>query len=296
MQWSGLAPGALAVRQASGSPLYAMTNLEITSTVSSFLNEKTLNGFHPARGMVLARQLPVEELTPTDLDMITHPNTKTKEWIPRPALVDMEPVLRMATGHRCSVYGESLVSPKLIHWTIDEAQLLVSFGSVLVPRRASAFNVVMLLGNHEARRLIQQAAVELRSMIPLNGSRVTATMPMGYGTDTVQLAYARACLFKANCTMLLDANSEPSAERLQDYLELMHSVELNIDTPQEKLGWTQSMTKPGEMNLCLGQGFPLLRYEANEPISWEIKSIIDAQSVARVQELMSLMFGCEFKP
>ena len=272
-----------------------MPNLEITSTVSSFLTEKTLEGFHPVRGMVLARQLPVEELTPTDLDMITHPNTKTKEWIPRPALVDMEPVLRMATGHRCAVYGESLVSPKLIHWTIDEAQLLVSFGSVLAPRRASALNIVMLLGNHEARRLIQQAAVELRSMIPLNGSRVTATMPMGYGTDTVQLAYARTGLFKANCTMLLDANSEPSAERLQDYLELMHSVELNIDTPQEKLGWTQSMTKPGEMNLCLGQGFPLLRYEANEPISWEIKSIIDAQSVARVQELMSLMFGCEFK-
>ena len=272
-----------------------MTNLEITSTVSSFLTEKTLEGFHPVRGMVLARQLPVEELTPTDLDMITHPNTKTKEWIPRPALVDMEPVLRMATGHRCAVYGESLISPKLIHWTIDEAQLLVSFGSVLAPRRASAMNVVMLLGNHEARRLIQQAAVELRSMIPLNGSRVTATMPMGYGTDTVQLAYARTGLFKANCTMLLDANSEPSAERLQDYLELMHSVELNIDTPQEKLGWTKSLTKPGQMLVAIGQGYPVFFYEPGETMSWEVRKILHAKSVERTQRLMSLLFGCEFK-
>ena len=87
-----------------------MTNLEITSTVSSFLTEKTLEGFHPVRGMVLERVLPVEELTPTDLDMITHPNAKTKEWIPRPALVDTERLLRLATGHRHAVYGESQVS------------------------------------------------------------------------------------------------------------------------------------------------------------------------------------------
>ena len=273
-----------------------MTNLEITSTVSSFLTEKTLEGFHPVRGMVLARQLPVEELTPTDLDMITHPNTKTKEWIPRPALVDTERVLRLAAGHRHAVYGESLISPQLIHWTVGEAQLIVGFGSGLVPQRASAMNVVMLLGNQEAQRLMQQTAVELRAMIPLGASRTKATMPSGYGKDTLSLDYARqGQTFETHCNLYLDAEAEPSAERLQDYLELMHSVELNIDTPQEKLGWTQSMTKPGEMNLCLGQGFPLLRYEANEPISWEIKSIIDAQSVARVQELMSLMFGCEFK-
>ena len=154
-----------------------MINLKITSTVSSFLNEKTLEGFHPVRGMVLKRVLPVEELTPTDLDMITHPDTKTKEWIPRPALVDMERVLRLATGHPHTVYGESLVSPKLIHWTVGEAQLLVGFGSVLVPQRASAMNVVMLLGNQEAHRLIQQTAVELRAMISPGASRTTATMP-----------------------------------------------------------------------------------------------------------------------
>jgi hypothetical protein len=272
-----------------------MTHLEITSTVSSFLTEKTLEGFHPVRGMVLARHLPVEELTPSDLDLLAYPASQTKEWHPRPALVDMEPVLRMATGHPHAVYGESLVSPKLIHWTVGEAQLLVSFGSVLAPQRALALNVVTLLGNHEARKLMQQVAVELRSMLPHNGSQVAATMPTGYGTDTARLAYSRAGLFKANCTMLLDANSEPSAERLQDYLELMHSVELNIDTPQEKLGWTESMTKPGQIILWLGEGLPCFRYEANEPISWEIKTVIDAQSVARVQELMSLMFGCEFK-
>ena len=272
-----------------------MTHLEITSTVSSFLTEKTLEGFHPVRGMVLERPLPVEELTPSDLDLLANPASRQQEWIPRAALVDTERLLRLAAGHPHAVYGESQVSPQLIHWTVGEAQLLVGFGSVLVPQRASAMNVVMLLGNHEARKLMQQVAVELRSMLPHNGSQVAATMPTGYGTDTARLAYSRAGLFKANCTMLLDANSEPSAERLQDYLELMHSVELNIDTPQEKLGWTESMTKPGQIILWLGEGLPCFRYEANEPISWEIKTIIDAQSVARVQELMSLMFGCEFK-
>jgi hypothetical protein len=272
-----------------------MTNLKITSTVSSFLTEKTLEGFHPVRGMVLARHLPVEELTPSDLDLLANPASQTKEWHPRPALVDMEPVLRMATGLRYAVYGESLISPKLMHWTIDEAQLLVSFGSVLAPQRASALNVVMLLGNHEARKLMQQVAVELRSMLPHNGSRVTATMPMGYGTDTVQLAYARAGLFKANCTMLLDANSEPSAERLQDYLELMHSVELNIDTPQEKLGWTKSLTKPGQMLVAVGKGLPVFFYEPGETMSWEVRKILHAKSVERTQRLMSLLFGCEFK-
>lgn len=272
-----------------------MTHLEITSTVSSFLTEKTLEGFHPVRGMVLERPLPVAELTPADLDMITHPNTKTKEWIPRPALVDAERVLRLAAGHRHAVYGESLVSPKLIHWTVGEAQLLVGFGSVLVPQRASAMNVVMLLGNQEAQRLMQQTAVELRAMIPLGASRTTATMPRGYGTDTLRLAYDRQGAFDAHCNLYLDAEAEPSAERLQDYLELMHSVELNIDTPQEKLGWTKSLTKPGQMLVAIGQGYPVFFYEPGETMSWEVRKILHAKSVERTQRLMSLLFGCEFK-
>ncbi len=275
--------------------MYTMTNLEITSTVSSFLNEKTLEGFHPVRGMVLERVLPVEELTPTDLDMITHPNTKTKEWIPRPALVDTERLLRLATGYRHAVYGESLVSPKLIHWTVGEAQLLASFGSVLVSQRASAMNVVMLLGNQEAQRLMQQTAVELRAMIPLGASRTTATMPRGFGTDTLQLAYDRQGAFDAHCNLYLDAEAEPSAERLQDYLELMHSVELNIDTPQEKLGWTTTLTKPGQVLLSLGQRLPVFRFEPEEKIPQEIKALLHAKSVERTQQLMSLLFGCEFK-
>lgn len=272
-----------------------MINLKITSTVSSFLNEKTLEGFHPVRGMVLERILPVEELTPTDLDMITHPDTKTKEWIPRPALVDMERVLRLATGHPHAVYGESLVSPQLIHWTVGEAQLLVGFGSVLVPQRASAMNVVMLLGNQEAHRLIQQTAVELRAMISPGASRTTATMPRGYGTDTLQLAYDRQLTFDTHCNLYLDADAEPSAERLRDYLELMHSVELNIDTPQEQLGWTKSLTKPGQMLVSVGQGLPVFIYEPGEPLSWEVKKILHAKSVAQTQQRMSLLFGCEFK-
>lgn len=273
-----------------------MPHLEITSTVSSFLNEKTLEGFHPVRGMVLERVLPVEELTPTDLDMITHPNTKTKEWIPRPALVDAERVLRLATGHRHAVYGESQVSPQLIHWTVGEAQLLVGFGSVLVPQRASAMNVVMLLGNQEAHRLIQQTAVELRAMIPLGASRTKATLPSGYGTDTLSLDYARqGKTFETHCNLYLDAESEPSAERLQDYLELMHSVELNIDTPQEKLGWTKSLTKPGQMLVAIGQGYPVFFYEPGETMSWEVRQILHAKSAWRTQQLMGLLFGCELK-
>lgn len=276
--------------------MYTMTNLEITSTVSSFLTEKTLEGFHPVRGMVLERPLPVEELTPSDLDMITHPNAKTKEWIPRPALVDTERLLRLATGHRHAVYGESQVSPQLIHWTVGEAQLLVGFGSVLVPQRASAMNVVMLLGNQEAHRLMQQAAVELRAMIPLGASRTKATMPSGYGTDTLSLDYARqGKTFETHCNLYLDAEAEPSAERLRDYLELMHSVELNIDTPQEKLGWTKSLTKPGQMLVAIGQGYPVFVYEPGETMSWEVRKVLHAKSVERTQRLMSLLFGCEFK-
>ena len=273
-----------------------MTHLEITSTVSSFLTEKTLEGFHPVRGMVLERPLSVEELTPSDLDMITHPNTKTKEWIPRPALVNTERLLRLAAGHRHAVYGESQVSPQLIHWTVGEAQLLVGFGSVLVPQRASAMNVVMLLGNQEAHRLMQQTAVELRAMIPLGASRTKATMPSGFGTDTLSLDYARqGKTFETHCNLYLDAESEPSAERLQDYLELMHSVELNIDTPQEKLGWTKSLTKPGQMLVAIGQGYPVFFYEPGETMSWEVRKILHAKSVERTQRLMSLLFGCEFK-
>jgi len=272
-----------------------MTHLQITSTVSSFLNEKTLEGFHPVRGMVLERPLPVEELTPSDLDLITNPETKTKEWISRPALVDMERVLRLAKGHPHAVYGESLVGPKLIHWTVGEAQLLVAFGSVLVPQRASAMNVVMLLGNQEAHRLIQQTAVELRALISPGASRTNATLPSGYGTDTLQLAYDRQLTFDTHCNLYLDADAEPSAERLQNYLDLMHSVELNIDTPQERLGWTKSLTKPGQMLVAVGKGCPAFFYEPGETMSWEVRKILHAKSVARTQQRMSLLFGCEFK-
>jgi hypothetical protein len=273
-----------------------MINLKITSTVSSFLNEKTLEGFHPVRGMVLERPLPVEELTPADLDLLMCQDTKNKEWIPRPALVDMERVLRLAKGHPHAVYGESQVSPQLIHWTVGEAQLLVSFGSVVVPQRATAMNVVMLLGNQEAHRLIQQTAVELRAMIPLGASRTKATLPSGYGTDTLSLDYARqGQTFETHCNLYLDADAEPSAERLQDYLELMHSVELNIDTPQEKLGWTKSLTKPGQMLVAVGQGLPVFFYEPGETMSWEVRKILHAKSVERTRRLMSLLFGCEFK-
>ncbi len=272
-----------------------MTHLEITSTVSSFLTEKTLEGFHPVRGMVLERPLPVEELTPSDLDLLMNPASRQQEWIPRAALVDTERLLRLATGHRYAVYGESQVSPQLIHWTVGEAQLLVGFGSVLVPQRASAMNVLMLLGNQEAHRLIQQTAVELRAMIPLGASRTKATLPSGYGTDTLQLAYDRQRTFETHCNLYLDADAEPSAERLQDYLELMHSVELNIDTPQEKLGWTKSLTKPGQMLVAVGKGLPVFFYEPGETMSWEVKKILHDKSVAQTQRLMSQLFGCEFK-
>jgi hypothetical protein len=273
-----------------------MTHLEITSTVSSFLTEKTLEGFHPVRGMVLERPLPVEELTPSDLDLLANPTSRQQEWIPRSALVDTERLLRLAKGHPHAVYGESQVSPRLIHWTVGEAQLLVSFGSVVVPQRATAMNVVMLLGNQEAHRLIQQTAVELRAMIPLGASRTKATLPSGYGTDTLSLDYARqGQTFETHCNLYLDAEAEPSAERLQDYLELMHSVELNIDTPQEKLGWTKSLTKPGQMLVAVGQGLPVFFYEPGETMSWEVRKILHAKSVERTQRLMSLLFGCEFK-
>lgn len=271
-----------------------MTNLKFTSTVSSLLNEKTLEGFHPVRGMVLERPLPVEELTPADLDLLMSPDTKNKEWIPRPSTVDMERVLRLATGHRLAVYGESLVSPKLIHWTAGEAQLLVSFGSVLVPHRASAMNVVMLLGNQEAHRLIQQTAVELRAMIAPGASRAKATLPADYGTEILQFAYDQQLTFDTHCNLFLDADTEPNAERLQDYLELMHSVELNIDTPQEQLGWTKSLTKPGQMMVTVGEGYPAFFYEPGETMSWEVRRILHAKSVARTLQLMGLMFGCEF--
>jgi len=272
-----------------------MTPLKITSTVSSFLTEKTLEGFHPVRGMVLARHLPVEELTPSDLDLLANPASCQQEWIPRSALVDTERLLRLASGHPHAVYGESQVSPQLIHWTVGEAQLLVGFGSVLVPQRASAMNVVMLLGNQEAHRLIQQTAIELRAMIPLGASRTKATLPSGYGTDTLQLAYDRQLTFETHCNLYLDADAEPSAERLQDYLELMHSVELNIDTPQEKLGWTKSLTKPGQMLVSVGKGLPVFFYEPGETMSWEVRKILLAKSVERTLRLMSLLFGCEFK-
>lgn len=273
-----------------------MNNLKITSTVSSFLNEKTLEGFHPVRGMVLERLLPVAELTPTDLAMITDPDTKNNDWLPRPALVDMERVLRLANGQPIAVYGESLTSPKLLHWTDGEAQLLAGFGSVLVPKMASAMNVVLLLGNQEAHRLIQQVAIELQGMFEPGDSRTTATMPRGYGIDTLRLAYGRVGgTFEAHCNLYLDAEAEPSAERLRDYLELMHSVELNIDTPQEKLGWTKSLTKPGQMLVSIGQGLPVLRYEPGESPSWEVKKILHAQSVERTQRRMTQLFGCEFR-
>ena len=273
-----------------------MPNLEITSTVSSFLNEKTLEGFHPVRGMVLERPLPVAELTPADLDVLMKPASQQKEWHPRMTSVEAERVLRLTKGHPCKVYAESPIGPKLIHWTVGEAQLLVGFGSVLVPQRASAMNVVMLLGNQEAHRLMQQTAVELRAMIPLGASRTKATMPSGYGTDTLSLDYARqGKTFETHCNLYLDAEAEPSAERLHDYLELMHSVELNIDTPQEMLGWTKSLTKPGQMLVAIGQGYPVFFYEPGETMSWEVRKILHAKSVERTQRLMSLLFGCEFK-
>ena len=273
-----------------------MPNLEITSTVSSFLNEKTLEGFHPVRGMVLERPLPVAELTPADLDVLMKPASQQKEWHPRMTSVEAERVLRLTKGHPCKVYAESPIGPKLIHWTVGEAQLLVGFGSVLVPQRASAMNVVMLLGNQEAHRLMQQTAVELRAMIPLGASRTKATLPSGFGTDTLSLDYARqGKTFETHCNLYLDAESEPSAERLQDYLELMHSVELNIDTPQEKLGWTKSLTKPGQMLVAIGQGYPVFFYEPGETMSWEVRKILHAKSAWRTQQLMGLLFGCEFK-
>lgn len=275
--------------------MYTMTNLEITSTVSSFLNEKTLEGFHPVRGMVLERPLPVAELTPADLDVLMKPASQQKEWHPRMTSVDAERLLRLTKGHPCKVYAESPIGPKLIHWTVGEAQLLVSFGSVVVPERASAMNVVLLLGNQEAHQLIQQAAVELRSMISPGASRTKATLPADYGTDALRLAYDRQGVFGTYCNLYLDADTEPSAERLRDYLELMHSVELNIDTPQEKLGWTKSLTKPGQMIVAIGEGYPVFFYEPGETMSWEVRNILHAKSAWRTQQLMGLLFGCEFK-
>lgn len=272
-----------------------MILLKNTSTVRSLLTQKTLAGFHPVRGMVLERQLPLEEVTPADLrlGLLLNPASH-QEWIPRPAYLDLERLMQMVAGQSYTIHGESLVSPRLLHWTSGEARMLIGLGSVYVPHRASARAVILLLGNQAAQPRMQQVAAALRPMIGSGSSRTTASLPMSYERDTLQLAYGRMGTFKTQCTLYLDADAEPSAERLQDYLELMHSVELNIDTPQEKLGWTKSLKKPGQVLLSLGQGLATYRFEPNETIPREIKTYVHLQSVERTNRLMNQLFGCKF--
>ena len=96
------------------------------------------------------------------------------------------------------------------------------------------------------------------------------------------IAYLRATLSASRATGQDGPHTlTDEFARLQDYLELMHSVELNIDTPQEKLGWTKSLTKPGQMLVSVGQGLPVFIYEPEETVPWEVKKILHAKSVAR---------------
>lgn len=306
------------------SAYMSMSNLKITPTVSSFLTQKTLKGFHPARGMVMTHPLPLEDRNLKDvarwLEQLETVNRPANVWYPREGLVktdtlyailanrmgyDLEALvqgngLTGRLGHAWTTYRQTESGPLLAHWVVGEAEILISVGTVGV-NLGIAF-VTMMLGNKEAHRLMQQFAADLRLLFASeSASRVTADLDSVDGWNNLgfrhfQLAHRYAGVFESNCTMLLDADSPPSAIRLEDYLELMHSVELNIDSPQEKLGWaTKSMTRPGQMILSAGKGVPSFRYEPNNGISWEVRKIIHTRSAERVQELMSLMFECEFK-
>lgn len=307
-----------------GALYIPMSTIKITPTVSSLLTQKTLEGFHPARGMVMTHLLPIENHKLKDMAKWMAPRAdgdhNDKAWYLREAAVNIDALLAILAnrmgyemaalaqgdgrtgrlGHVWTVYRQNASGPLLIHWVIGDTEILLSVGTV--GRRCGVEYVIMMLGNPQAHMLMQQFAADLRPIFTTGANRrVGATLDRLEGWDNLgfsrfELDHCSPGVFEANGTMLLDADTEPSDVRLEDYLELMYSVELFVDSPQEKLGFAPKRLKcPGQMILSAGKELPAFYYETNKAISWEIKNIIHAKSAQRVQELMSLMFDCEFK-
>ena len=96
MQGGGLALGALAVGQASGSPLYAMTKLKNTYGLKAIPSEKILQEFQAVRGMRFRGPI---TLTPEDEAIARTANANryydAKSWLGTRLVPDITPVFRL---------------------------------------------------------------------------------------------------------------------------------------------------------------------------------------------------------
>ena len=311
MQGSGLALGALAVGQASGSPLYAMTKLKNTYGLKAIPAEKILKEFHPARGMRFSGMI---ELTPEDLTVLRQSEVNRyydrKSWLGTRVVPDVVPVFRLIadkmgydldallegkgeTGKAndsWTVYADEGKAPMLIRWTIGDAQLLMGIVVGPRPRLHPEVNVLLLADRKafvhlgtigEALRPLEQEASTPRATDVPDGNVLKRVIDVSdSGTD-----------FSIRCVMYVDPTQPLSEARAADLAALRHSAQIIIEEAGEVRGFAFDL-KVGEMQVSNTKArWNVMRYEAHAGISREFLMILHGWSVDDIQEDLQSAFG-----